>query len=184
MAAVMILNPTLAEEYLAQRETLPDDQRREEVWDGVTYIMPEADNPHDKIASFLCVRPNLSYHMVALHGGSANLVAGIHPINNGNIRINGGYFIFNRRIFDYMEPGEELVNEPFGRLVAEERLIGYQYDGFWAGMDTFKDKQQLENLYGTGGAPWEVWKNGNSESKNESESAEPPVLEQLVNAHP
>lgn len=139
---------------------------------------------HNKIASFLCVRPNLSYHMVGLHGGSANLVAGIHPINNGSVRINGGYFIFNKRIFDYMEPGEELVNEPFNRLVAEEQLIGYQYDGFWAGMDTFKDKQQLESLCGSGGAPWEVWKNGNGSAKKHEETAGSHTAAELVNAHP
>lgn len=139
---------------------------------------------HNKVASFLCVRPNLSYHMVALHGGSANLVAGIHPINNGSVRINGGYFIFNKRIFDYMAPGEELVNEPFNRLVAEEQLIGYEYDGFWAGMDTFKDKQQLEGLYGSGGAPWEVWKNGNGSQKKQENAAVEKAAAELVNAHP
>src|SRR5580698_896816 len=132
--------------------------------DGLTdlYLPDQLDHFHrnNKIASFLCVRPNLSYHMVALHGGSANLVAAINPINNGSVLINGGYFIFSRRIFDYMQAGEELVNEPFNRLVLEEQLIGYHHDGFWAGMDTFKDKQHLESLYSSGGAPWQVWKNG------------------------
>jgi Uma2 family endonuclease len=52
MAAVMVLSPYWAEKVLADREALPPDSRREEVWDGVTYIMPEADNPHDKIAGF------------------------------------------------------------------------------------------------------------------------------------
>ena len=37
--------------------------------------------------------------------------------------------------------------------------MAYTYDGFWASMDTFKDKQQLEGMYATGRAPWEVWKN-------------------------
>jgi glucose-1-phosphate cytidylyltransferase len=115
-----------------------------------------------KIASFLCVRPNLSYHMVSLEEGNGSLVSGIHAINNGSVRINGGYFIFKKEMFDYVGPKEELVNEPFHRLIAEKQLIGYPYDGFWAGMDTFKDKQQLESLWGSGRAPWEVWKaNGN-----------------------
>src|SRR5262249_32544804 len=91
-----------------------------------------------------------------------SLVSGIHPINNGSIRINGGFFIFKKAIFDYIRPGEELVSEPFARLMQEKQLIGYPYDGFWAGMDTFKDKQQLESLWGSGSAPWHVWKtNGN-----------------------
>jgi glucose-1-phosphate cytidylyltransferase len=116
----------------------------------------------DKVASFLCVRPNLSYHLVSLQQGNGSLVSEIHAINDGNVRINGGYFIFKRQIFDYMRETEELVIEPFHRLVAEKQLIGYPYDGFWASMDTFKDKQQLESLCATGLAPWEVWKtNGN-----------------------
>jgi glucose-1-phosphate cytidylyltransferase len=117
---------------------------------------------HGKIASFLCVRPNLSYHMVSLQDGDANLVSGIDAINGGSIRINGGFFIFKKRIFNYIREKEELVAEPFQRLVKEKQLIGYPYDGFWASMDTFKDKQQLESLCTGGSAPWEVWKtNGN-----------------------
>lgn len=117
---------------------------------------------HGKVASFMCVRPNLSYHVVSLQEGTS-LVADIHPIDNGDIRVNGGFFIFRKEIFDYMRDKEELVEEPFHRLLREKQLIGYAYDGFWASMDTFKDRQQLENLYATGAAPWELWKaNGQS----------------------
>lgn len=120
---------------------------------------------HGKVASFLCVRPNLSYHLVSLQQGEANLVSGIHAISNGSVRINGGFFIFKKKIFDYIRTKEELVGEPFQRLVGENQLIGYLYDGFWASMDTFKDKQQLESLCTTGTAPWEVWKtDGNGKS--------------------
>ena len=113
---------------------------------------------HKKIGSFLCVRPNLSYHLVSLEDNGSSLVSAINAINSGSVRINGGFFIFDKKIFDYIRPKEELVGEPFQRLVNEKQLIGYSYDGFWASMDTFKDKQELEN-YCTGGvAPWEVWK--------------------------
>lgn len=116
-----------------------------------------------KIASFLCVRPNLSYHLVSLENGNGSLVSDIHAINNGEVRINGGFFIFKRKIFDYIGDKEELVIEPFHRLLQQRQLIGYPYDGFWASMDTFKDKQSLEALCLDGIAPWEVWKrNGNS----------------------
>src|SRR5690349_22583300 len=64
--------------------------------------------------------------------------------------INGGFFIFKKAIFNYIHEKEELVIEPFQRLVAEKQLIGYPYDGFWASMDTFKDKQQLESLCAKG----------------------------------
>ena len=110
-----------------------------------------------KVASFLCVRPNLSYHVVSVEPGSS-LVADIHPIDNGGIRVNGGYFIFRKEIFEYLQDGEELVEQPFHRLLRDRQLIGYNYDGFWACMDTFKDRQQLERLQAGGAAPWEVWK--------------------------
>jgi glucose-1-phosphate cytidylyltransferase len=110
-----------------------------------------------KVASFVCVRPNLSYHLVSLQEGTS-LVADIHAIDNGDVRINGGYFIFKKEIFNYMRDKEELVMEPFHRLLREKQLMGYAYDGFWASLDTFKDRQLLENLYSTGAAPWEIWK--------------------------
>src|SRR3989449_170771 len=58
----------------------------------------------------------------------------------------------------YLRNGEELVPEAFQRLLAEDQLVGYRYDGFWQPMDTFKDRQRLEDLYAQGAAPWEVWK--------------------------
>jgi glucose-1-phosphate cytidylyltransferase len=122
---------------------------------------------HRKIASFVCVRPNLSYHLVSLQEGDGGTVSGIRAISDGSLRVNGGFFIFKRSIFDYIRGKEELVSEPFQRLIKEQQLIGYSYDGFWASMDTFKDKQYLESLYGGGIAPWEVWKiNGNGNHDN------------------
>jgi glucose-1-phosphate cytidylyltransferase len=99
---------------------------------------------------------------VSLEEGNEGLVSGIHAINNGSVRINGGFFVFKKKIFDYIGEKEELVGEPFRRLAEEKQLIGYSYDGFWASMDTFKDKQRLENLCTGGVAPWELWRtNGN-----------------------
>ena len=55
-----------------------------------------------------------------------------------------------------MHEGDELVIEPFARLIEEGRLLGYRHDGFWACMDTFKEKMQLEDLSSHGVAPWEA----------------------------
>jgi glucose-1-phosphate cytidylyltransferase len=62
-------------------------------------------------------------------------------------------------IFNYLQPGEELVREPFQRLIEKQALLAYKYPGFWQCMDTFKDKQHLEEL-NQGAAPWKVWNHG------------------------
>jgi glucose-1-phosphate cytidylyltransferase len=110
---------------------------------------------HDAVASFVSVKPNLSYHLVRTERNG--LVMSIEDIRRSSIRINGGYFILRREIFDHMREGDELVQEPFQRLVSASRLTAYEYDGFWMSMDTFKDRQQLEDIYERGNAPWEVW---------------------------
>lgn len=122
-----------------------------------------------KIASFVCIRPNLSYHLVSLTDG--NLVSDIQDISRSSIRINGGYFIFRKEIFNYLRDGEELVHQPFQRLLQEQQLVAYVHNGFWASMDTFKDKQHLDDLYARGSAPWELWKNSTPSGMVERNSA-------------
>ncbi len=109
-----------------------------------------------KIASMLCVRPSQSFHMVSLTNDS--VVERVTPISEGGYFMNGGFFIFRREIFDYMREGEELVCEPFERLIQRQQLLAYRYDGFWACMDTFKERQYLEDLYSQGSAPWVIWR--------------------------
>jgi glucose-1-phosphate cytidylyltransferase len=110
----------------------------------------------DKIASFLCVRPaNYSFHTVSIN--EAALVRGIRNIAQTDVWINAGFFVFKREIFDYIEDGEDLVEQPFQRLIDREQLIASKYEGFWAPMDTLKDKHNLEQLLESGRAPWRVW---------------------------
>jgi len=70
--------------------------------------------------------------------------------------INGGFIALRKEFFSYIEEGEELVEKPFSRLIAQKRLITFPWDGFWQCMDTFKDKERLENLDQCG-APWKLW---------------------------
>jgi len=141
--------------YLEEEETFLANYA-----DGLTDLdlptLIEHFQRHGKIGNFVSVRPNLSYHAVSL--GCDGLVDEITPITKTNLRINGGYFLFQRAIFDYLCNGEELVQEPFQRLIALQQLMAYAYDGFFASMDTFKDRQHLEDLYARGKAPWEVWR--------------------------
>ena len=110
----------------------------------------------DKIACFITVPPTQSFHLVSLANGG--LVQDIQHIAKAGIRINGGFFVFKTRIFEYIRDGEELVYEPFHRLIAEGQLVAYNHNGFWACMDTFKEYQLLEDMYTHGHTPWEVWR--------------------------
>ncbi len=109
-----------------------------------------------KVACFVGVKPTASFHFAELE--SDGVVQSINHVADCGRRINGGFFIFRREIFDYIEDGEDLVDGPFQRLVAKRELLAYPYDGFWACMDTFKEKQHLEDLLARGNAPWQVWR--------------------------
>lgn len=74
-----------------------------------------------------------------------------------DIWINGGFFVFNRRIFDYLTDNCVLEQEPFERLAKDRQLAAFPHPGFWASMDTYKDFQELNRLWLTGRAPWRVW---------------------------
>ena len=128
--------------------------------DGLTDLPLPAElehfRRHGRIASFLCVKPHLSYHFVVSRPGGE--VTSIRETAQTGLRINGGYLIFQTEIFDYLRHGEDLVADAFQRLLAENQLLAYRYDGFWTSMDTFKDKQRLDDMYARGDAPWEVWK--------------------------
>jgi len=116
----------------------------------------EAFHQQNKTAALLCVRPSLSCHYVSLDDGG--MVGEIKTSGDLDTWINGGYFVFKHSIFDYIRAGEELVHEPFARLIAAKQLMGHAYGGFWKSMDTFKEKQELDDLYSKGVAPWQLWR--------------------------
>ena len=108
-----------------------------------------------KLACFTGVRPSQSFHVVDIE--SDGLVRKISDVKDTDVLINGGFFILKKEIFNYIRPGEDLVMEPFQRLIAENQLIGYRTEHFWC-MDTFKEHQELNDMYNQGNAPWVVWK--------------------------
>ena len=98
-------------------------------------------------------------------------------MDDGSLWINGGFFVFRRDIFDYLQPGEDLVDAPFERLIAAGQLVGDRYEGFWAPMDTLKDKNLLDGLADTDIPPWAVWLH---ERVSEVSAAHEPAVRRLV----
>jgi glucose-1-phosphate cytidylyltransferase len=117
--------------------------------------MIDAFRASGKVGAFLCAPPSQTFHVVTL--GEHNAVRDIRYVRETNILVNCGFFVFRSDIFDYMRPQEELVINPFRRLIDTNQLMAFQSDRFFA-MDTFKEQQQLTDLYTSGEAPWEVWR--------------------------
>ncbi len=128
--------------------------------DGLTDMhLPDMINwfmkQENKTAAFMAYQPTQSFHIVEREEGG--VVKKISPISASGLFINTGYFIMRSDIFDYMQYGDELVEKPFNRLIGENRLVSWEHKGFWASMDTFKDKKMLDDIYAKGNPPWEVW---------------------------
>ena len=129
--------------------------------------MLDAFQKSDAIASLLLVQPTASFDIVRT--GPAGTVADICELSRSDIWINGGFFALRQEIFRYIHPGDELVRQPFQRLIEQQALLAYKYNGFWQCMDTFKDKQRLEEL-NQGQAPWKVWHQGSATRPNHTEA--------------
>lgn len=124
--------------------------------DGVTDAplpeMIENFKKSGKVASFMATRNPNRFHLVDFDDNDK--VLSFKDSMDSDIWINAGYFILSPKIFDYMEEGEELVLEPFERLIKDNQLIAYKHDGFFRAMDTLKEKQELEDMVERGEMPW------------------------------
>jgi glucose-1-phosphate cytidylyltransferase len=110
----------------------------------------------DAIAGAVAVRPSQSLH--AMRVGDDGYVNAIESVRDSDYWINGGFFCLRKEIFEYMREGEELVEAPFQRLIEKRKLWTHRHPGFWAAMDTFKDKITLDRMEAKGECPWMVWK--------------------------
>jgi glucose-1-phosphate cytidylyltransferase len=128
--------------------------------DGLSDVhLPDLVDFHrkqDAVATFLTVKPSQSFHTVQV--GPDGVVNRLEAVTETDTWINAGFFVLQHEVFDYLHEGEELVGEAFGRLIGERRLCAARYDGFFGCMDTFKEKQQLDDMHARGETPWEVWK--------------------------
>jgi glucose-1-phosphate cytidylyltransferase len=123
--------------------------------DGLTDVplddMIETLRASDKTGIFLSVRPRLSYHVV--EADDDGVVRSISAMDSADVRINGGFFVFRRRVLDALRSNEDVMDAA-ARLAEQEELLAYRFDGFWAPMDTIKDKQDLDALVAGGHMPW------------------------------
>ena len=112
--------------------------------------------PADQVGSLVAVAPQDSFHVVGFDPSGA--MTGLVPVASMDMWINGGFFVLRQGVFDYLEPGDDLVMDGCVRAAADGRFTANKYSGFWACMDTLKERAYLEELHASGAAPWELWR--------------------------
>jgi glucose-1-phosphate cytidylyltransferase len=109
----------------------------------------------DAVASLLAVPLQSSHHVVDI--GDDGLIRRVTPMRNLLQWENGGYFLLRPEVFDYLNEGEDLVEDALLRLVSQGRVLAYPYKGYWTPADTVKERVQLEEMFERGYCPWMIW---------------------------
>ena len=108
-----------------------------------------------RIATVTGVHPFSRFGVVQSDG--RGLVTAFKEKPQVNGLVSGGFFVFNREVFDYLDDNSVLEKEPLERLAAAGQLAVYRHDGFWQCMDTRTDLRILNELWASGNAPWRIW---------------------------
>jgi glucose-1-phosphate cytidylyltransferase len=108
---------------------------------------------HGKIATVTSVRPPSRFGHLTIDGDKVGRFSEKPLANEG--WINGGFFVFERGIFDYLDSDATVLEKiPLERLASEGQLMAYRHTGYWQAMDTLRDKHVLEEQWATGSPPW------------------------------
>lgn len=125
--------------------------------DGVSDVDIEAvlafHRKHGKLATVTAVRPPARFGDLAIEGDKVERFAEKPQAGEG--WINGGFFVFEPGVFDYLENDTTVLEKvPLERLAADGQLMAYRHSGYWQSMDTLRDKHALEEQWASGNAPW------------------------------
>jgi glucose-1-phosphate cytidylyltransferase len=144
--------------------------RLKEWLEGVTFMVTYGDGvgnidirallefhrSHGRLATVTAVHPPARFGALNLAGNK--VCEFTEKSQTGEGWINGGYFVFEPEVLDYLSGDETVLErEPLERLAEDDELRAFLHEGFWQPMDTLREKQQLENLWQSGAAPWAVW---------------------------
>ncbi len=151
------MQSTIGERLKAVEGYLNDDDEFLATYgDGLTDapldLMVDAFRNSGKLIQFLSVRPEFNAHRVITD--EDGIVTSVEDMSLSDVRINGGFFTCRRELLDWIEPGDELVEETFAKLIPRGEVVAFPYEGFFGPMDTIKDRQRLEALLESGRAPW------------------------------
>lgn len=117
----------------------------------------EFHRKHGKLATVTSVRPVSRFGVLDLERDGRVQQFAEKPQAEG--WINAGFFVFNRRVFDYFQGGDRCImeHEPLERLAADGQLVAFRHTGFFFAMDTYREYEVLNKMWQSGEAPWKVW---------------------------
>ena len=117
----------------------------------------EFHRSHGKLATVTSVRPISRFGVLDLQSDGVVKRFAEKPQSEG--WINVGFFVFHRRVFDYIDDDDDCVleREPLERLAAEGQMVAYRHEGFFFAMDTYREYEALNRMWDSGQAPWKVW---------------------------
>lgn len=128
--------------------------------DGLSNINIKAlvdfHNSHGKIATVTCIHPNSRFGKLKI--GENGLVSNFEEKPSSLDWVNGGFFIFNSEIFNYLDGDVSLEEDTLFKLVKDSQLMAFRHDGFWQSMDTYREVLQLNEIWESGSVPWKIWK--------------------------
>jgi glucose-1-phosphate cytidylyltransferase len=136
-----------------------DDEFMVTYGDGLANInlneLLEQHRKKGRIATVTCVKPKSRFGVVEINENNIIRKFSEKPVLP--YWVNGGFFVFKKEIFSFIEENDVLETDVFGRLAAEGKIAAYRFDGFWECMDTFKEMQALDEMWKSGKAEWKVW---------------------------
>lgn len=155
-----LYTPT-AGRVLKVRDYIEDDTFMLTYGDGVSDVdirkLVEFHNAHGKIATVTATKPTGRWGTIQIDD-SNQLVNSFQEKNREDQAwVNAGFAVFNQGIFDYLEKDKMLETSPYENLSKDGQMVAFKHEGFWAPMDTMRDRAFLEEKWATRQAPWEVW---------------------------
>jgi glucose-1-phosphate cytidylyltransferase len=127
--------------------------------DGLSNVnlksLVEFHKSHGKIATVTAVNPSSRFGVLEIEENGR--VSGFQEKPAGNQWVNGGFFVFEKEVFNYMSSNCVLESDVLDRLFLDQQLMSYKHHGFWRPMDTYRESLELNGLWEQGMAPWKIW---------------------------
>ena len=150
------INTPIWQRLLLSREKIKDKIFMANYSDGLADVdisnILKFHKSHKRIGTVVIVKPHSQYGKIILR--SNNFIKNFVEKPIESFWVNGGFFIFNREVYDYLNEGVRRNIQPLTLLARDNQLIGYRHNGFWKCMDTFKDLNEFNELYQKGEAKW------------------------------